>query len=174
MSISRRQFFRGLVGQNNDQTSRRQRTTAAVDAFVRTNLLPYDFALTGEQTEEALFAARNEVDLDSSDDALRWENRLKIREVVDALIERWRSEYLRAEEVRREAGSLVAEFLAQAPPEDLESLRRRFYIPYSAVLEEEVERQVRSWLGGLSNDRLAACDAPALRELVFSELRSWC
>lgn len=174
MSISRRHFFRGLVGQNADQRTR-QRRVAAVEAYVRTNLLPYDFALTGEQSAEALDAARKAVDLDSGEEALTWESRIRIREIVEEMVQRWRDEYLKAEDRRREAGPLVAEFLAsEATPQDLENLRLRFHIPYPAVLEEEIERQVRAWLGGLSNARLADCDNGVLRELVFSELRSWC
>ena len=56
MSISRRRFFRGLVGKNEARTNFKRRVQA-VEAYVRTNLLPYDFAVTGEQTAEALAAA---------------------------------------------------------------------------------------------------------------------
>jgi hypothetical protein len=41
-------------------------------------------------------------------------------------------------------------------------------------LSNEIEQLVRVWLSSLPNSRLAACDSPNLRELVFSELRSWC
>ena len=173
MSISRRRFFRGLVGQDTEQHRTKRR--AAVEAHVRTNLFPYDFALTAEQAQEALAAAVAVTDLDSTDEVLTYDLRLRIRDLVEEKIERWRDEYLRAEEVRREATSFVAEFLSfEATPEDLDELRRRFHVPYPAVLEEEIDRQVQAWLSGLSNARLAACDNAAVRELVFSELRSWC
>lgn len=175
MSISRRQFFRGLAGQGEDRQRGRQARVVAVEAYVRTNLLPYDFALTGEQTDKVLRAALASVEIDAEDELLTYERRTRLREIVEEMVEQWREEYLRAEETRREAMSFVAEFLSvEATPEDLLKLRQRFYVPYPAVLEEEIERQVRAWLSGLSNARLAGCAGDALRDLVFSELRSWC
>lgn len=147
-----------------------------MEAYVRTNLLPYDFALSAEQTSEALSAAIAEVDLDTIEDGiLTYQHGLRIRDVVEEKVQRWRDEYLKAEEVRREAIPFVREFLSlEAAPDDLERLRQRFHVPYPAVLEEEIERQVQNWLGGLSNERLASCDPAATRDLVFSEIRSWC
>ena len=146
-----------------------------VENYVRTNLLPYDFALTAEQTSEALAAAIAGVDLSAIEDVLPSTLRLKIRDIADDKIERWRGEYLKAEDVRREALPLVAEFLTvEAGPDDRDRLRQRFHIPYPAVLEEEIERQVHIWLAGLSNAFLANSDPAAIRDLVFSELRSWC
>ena len=52
MEMSRRQFFRGLTGKDR---------AAAIDAFVRTNLLPYDFSLTGEQIEQLLGTVRSKL-----------------------------------------------------------------------------------------------------------------
>jgi hypothetical protein len=174
MAISRRQFFRGLAGPTAEQ--KRERRARAVETYVRTNLLPYDFGLSAEQTSEALAAAIAEVDLDTfEDEQLTYQHCLRIRDIVEEKVQRWRDEYLKAEDVRREAIPFVREFLSlEATPDDLETLRQRFHAPYPAVLEEEIERQVQNWLGGLSNGRLAGCDSAATRDLVFSELRSWC
>jgi len=174
MALSRRQFFRGLVGPTPEQ--QKERRVHAVETYVRTNLLPYDFGLNAEQTSEALSAAIAEVDLETIEDGmLTYQHCLRIRDVVEEKVQRWRDEYLKAEEVRREAIPFVREFLSlEAAPADLETLRQRFHVPYPAVLEEEIEGQVQNWLGGLSNARLAGCDSAAIRELVFSELRSWC
>ena len=173
MSISRRRFFRGLVGK--DEENELKRRIQAVEAYVRTHLLPYDFALTGEQTAETLAAAVAAIEINADGEVPDDEQRSRIREVVEAKVERWRDDYLKAVEVRRAAIPLVREFLSvEATPEDLERLRQRFHIPYSAVLEEEIERQILAWLGGLSNARLSACDRIAIRELVLPELRSWC
>jgi hypothetical protein len=174
MALSRRQFFRGLVGPTPEQ--QREKRVKAVEAYVRTNLLPYDFGLSAEQTSEALAAAVAGVDLDTIEDgSLTYQHCLRIRDIVEEKVQRWRDEYLKAEEVRREAIPFVREFLSlEAAPDELETLRQRFHIPYPAVLEEEIERQVQNWLGGLSNARLAGCDPAAIRDLVFSELRSWC
>ena len=68
MAISRRQFFRGLVGPTPEQL--RERRVHAVETYVRTNLLPYDFGLSAEQTSEALSAAIAEVDLDTIEDGI--------------------------------------------------------------------------------------------------------
>ena len=174
MAISRRQFFRGFAGPTPEQ--QRERRLHAVDTYVRTNLLPYDFGLTAEQTSEALAAAIAGIDLETIEDGLlTYDHCLRIRDIVEEKVQRWRAEYLKAEEIRREALSFVREFLSlEASPEDLEKLRQRFYVPYPAVLEDEIERQVQFWLGGLSNARLVSSDAAAIRDLVFSELRSWC
>ena len=147
-----------------------------VKAYVRTNLLPYDFALTAEQTAEVLDAAVAGIDIDSNGAELfTHERRSRLREVVEARVQLYREEYLKAEDARREAILFVFEFLTlEATPEDLQKLRHRFDIPYPAELEGEIERQVRVWAGGLANSRLAGCGGEALRELVFSELRSWC
>jgi hypothetical protein len=174
MAISRRQFFRGFAGPTPEQ--QRERRVRAVDNYVRTNLLPYDFGLSAEQTSEALDAAIAAVDLETIEDGvLTYAHCLCIRDIVENKVQGCREEYLKAEEVRREAVTFVREFLSfEATPDNLETLRQRFHIPYPAVLEDEVERQVQNWLGGLSNARLAGCDTAASRELVFSELRSWC
>jgi len=144
--------------------------------YVRTNLLPYDFGLTAEQTSEALAEAVAGIDLDSiQDDQLTYQHRLRIRDIVEDKVQQWRNEYLKAEDARREAIPFVREFLAlEATPDHLETLRQRFHVPYPAILEDEIERQVQFWLGGVSHARLAGCDIAAIRDLVFSELRSWC
>ena len=175
MAISRRQFFRGLRGQSEDRQRERQSRISAVEAYVRTNLLPYDFGLTREQTDKILELAVAEVQIDAEDELLTYERRTRISEVVEKMVDQCREEYLRAEDSRREAIPFVAEFLTvEATPEDLLKLRQRFHIPYPAVLEDEIERKVREWLSGLSNAKLAECSGDALRDLVLSELRSWC
>ena len=136
---------------------------------------------SGAMSIDSLEADKLPADLKAkSKDELRAEltERAKKREQAQKEINdlaKQRDEYLKAEDLRRDALSLVSEFLSlEATPEDHEKLRQRFHIPYPAVLEEEIERQVRAWLGGLSNAFLAGCDSASIRELVFSELRSWC
>jgi uncharacterized membrane protein len=171
MAISRRQFFRGLTGQGQDP----QRRIADVKAYVRTNLLPYDFALTPEQTDDTLETAVAGINVDSDGELLTNERRNRLREIVEARVQLYREEYLKAEDARREAILFVQEFLAlEASPEDVKKLGDRFDTPPSASLNEGIEREIRTWLAGLPNSRLADCDSGALRELVFSELRSWC
>src|SRR6188508_336711 len=102
MAISRRQFFRGFGGPTPEQ--QRERRIRAVDTYVRTNLLPYDFGLTAEQTSEALAAAIAGIDLETIEDGLlTYDHCLRIRDIVEEKVQRWRAEYLKAEEIRREA-----------------------------------------------------------------------
>jgi hypothetical protein len=174
MSLSRRQFFRGLVGQKEDHQREAQRR-AAVEAYVRTNLLPYDFALTAEQTVEVLAAVVAQADIEGDEDLLTWERCGRMREIADEKVEGWREEFLKAEEARRLAPIYVAEFFAmEATPDDLRRLGERFRLPGPEALEKEIEREIRYWLSGLQNARLAAFADTDIRALIFSEIRSWC
>jgi hypothetical protein len=146
----------------------------SVESYVRTNLLPYDFPLSAEQTAEALCAAVEGIEITTDGELLDDMHVKRLREIVEERVERWRAEYLGAEEARREAVPFVREFLSQAKPEDLCALKQRLQTPNDAVSEEEIERQVRVWLSSVTNSRLAVCNRSDLRELVFSELRSWC
>lgn len=175
MAISRRQFFRGVVGKGEARQRDQERRISELDIYVRTNLLPYDFALTGEQTAEVLAAVRSALSIEDGQDLFTYERRQQMNQVVEETVRPWREEYWKAEELRRDAAVLVQEFLAvKATPQDRLKLGQRFHIPSPVDLDEEIARQVQVWLAGLSNARMAACDTPALRELVFSELRSWC
>ena len=173
MPISRRQFFRGLVGQSDDRQREQLKRTLEVESYVRTNLLPYDFALTGDQSAEVLAAAIGGVDIDGNGDLLTYENRMRLREIVDTKVQVWREEYLQAEDVRRDA-SFVEEFFHEATAEELERLGTFLQMPYPADLHQEVDRQIRVWLSGLPNAFLAKSTHEELRELVFSQIRSWC
>jgi hypothetical protein len=175
MAISRRQFFRGIVGQGEGRQREEGRNISHLDTYVRTNLLPYDFALTGEQIDEVLATVRTAIQPADDEELFTYERRQRMNQIVEETVRPWREEYLKAEEVRREAAILVQDFLAvETTPEERTKLCERFHIPYPAVLEEEIARQVQAWLAGLSNARVAACDGAALRDLVFSEIKSWC
>ena len=171
MSISRRKFFQGFARQGEG----RQRRIDESRAYVRAHFLPYDFALTDDQISNILDATVTRIGLDSSDEPLTEDQKNRLRTIAEEEIERYRQEYLRAEEVREAGVLLVTAFLRQeAFPEDLEGLRRRFQVPQSESLDDEIERQVRFWISSLSNARLSACSEDTLKELVFSEIRSWC
>jgi hypothetical protein len=146
-----------------------------VENYVRTNLLPYDFALTTEQTAEILKTAVAEIDPDGDDEVLGDELRIRLQQIVEEKVQPWRDEYLQAEDARRDAIPFILEFLRlEASSEQIQRLRDRFQIPSPAPLEEELERQVRAWMSSLPNRQLADCREDSLRELVFSEIRSWC
>jgi len=173
MSISRRQFFRGLTPHGTDPQQDYLRRVQTVESYVRRNLLPYDFALTAEQTAEVLRAAVDGIEVATEGELLD-DNRLRqLREIVEERVQVWRQEYLKAEEARQLAIPLVREFLSQVTPEDMGRLQQRCRSSNSS-LSSNIEREVQVWLSSLPNSRLAICDSPKLRELVFSELRSWC
>ena len=174
MPISRRNFFRGLVGQGDNRQREQEKRVRAVESWVRTNLLPYDFALSGEQTAEILAAAVAAAPIDGEDELLTHKLRLRLREIVEQRVEQFREEFLNAEHARSEAIAYVKGYLSEVTPEDIQRLCAHFQIPDSHPFEEEIVLQTRYWLGGLPNSSLAALDHDALRELVLSELRSWC
>lgn len=175
MAISRRGFFRGLTGKAEDPERELQKRKLAVESYIRAYLLPYDFPLTAEQTAEVLAAATEAIDLNAEGELLTVERIGRMSKIVDSRLERWRDEYLKAEKVQSEAVAFVEDFLSfEASPEQLDRLRQRFQLPDTRALEEEIARQIRVWLASLPNARVASLDSPAARDLVFSEIRSWC
>lgn len=184
MSISRRQFFRGMAGQGEGRQRAHDQMVSELDAYVRTSFLPYDFSLTAEQTDALLSAVRMGIGIegvDSTDELLSYQRRQRMHDIVEETVRPWREEYWKAEEVRRSACVLVQEFFAiEATPEDRLKLSQRFHLPSPtdpsnpSNIEAETDRRVQSWLAGLPNAYIATCDDNTLRELVFAELRSWC
>lgn len=146
MEMSRRQFFRGLTGKDR---------AAALDAFVRTNLLPYDFSLTDEQIEHLLGAVRSKLAGGKGTD-FSSEERQRMTEIAQQLIRAWREDYWNAEEKRREGIEFIHEFIR------------------TTATPEALERKAVSWLYNLPNARLAPLNAAELKELVFSQMNAWC
>ena len=164
-----------MVGQGEGRQREEERQSTALDTYVRTNLLPYDFALTGEQTDQVLAAVRAVIQPVEGEDLFTYERRQQMNHSVEETVRPWREEYWKAEEVRRDAAIMVQQFFAvETTPEERVKLCQRFHVSYPAVLEEEIARQVQVWLAGLPNARVAACDGSVLRDLVFSEIKSWC
>ncbi len=163
-----------MVGQGEARQRDEDRRVSELDAYVRTNLLPYDFALTADQTGEVLAAVRAVIDPDA-EDLFTYDRRQQMNQIVEETVRPWREEHWKAEEMRRDAAIMVQNFLSvETTPEERSKLCLRFEIPYPTALEEEIARQIQSWLAGLPNARVAACDSSALRDLVFSEIKSWC
>jgi hypothetical protein len=145
MEMSRRQFFRGLTGKDR---------ATAIAAFVRTNLLPYDFSLTGEQIDQLQEAVRSKLAGGKGSD-FSSEERQRMADIAQEMIRAWREDYWNAEEKRREGSEFIREFiLSSAAPEGLEG------------------RGV-SWLYSLPNARLARLSAAELKELVLSQMNAW-
>src|SRR5262245_4002030 len=100
MAISRRQFFRGMVGQSEVRQRTQEEKNSALDTYVRTNLLPYDFGLTAEQTDQVLEAVRTGIQAGCEEDPFTYERRLQMNQIVEETVRPWREDYWRAEEVR--------------------------------------------------------------------------
>jgi hypothetical protein len=167
MPISRRAFFRPWAAKAVDRATE-------IDRHVRTHLLPYDFSLTDDQVALTLAAVKAELLHGEADLAAR-DTRQRMADIANRTVQPWREEYWKAEEARRNARTYVRDFCAlEASADDLQRIRARFAIPYLTVLEDEIERRAVSWLYSLPNAQLAHLDAAGLRELVFSELKSWC
>jgi len=152
-----------------------------MDTYVRTHLLPYDFALTAEQESELLTSVRSALEETSDEELFSAILRFKVEEVADTKIRRWRSEnqqneqVIRLREVRDSAADYVSAFLnGQATPAAIEQLRVRFAIEDSRLLEGELAKQIREWIVGMDDSELLQYDVVTVKDLVFAQLRSWC
>jgi hypothetical protein len=171
MQMSRRQFFRGFAGK--DGLRRPLSREEAIDAYVRTNLLPYDFCLTDDQLEQLLEAVRSEL-AGAGPAEISNEERRRMAAIAREMIHGWRDHSWKADEKRRDAIALVHEFLeTEATAECVERMRNRFQISSSRTLEDEVERLATSWLYGLPNAHLSSLNPDELKNLVFAEMRAW-
>ena len=152
-----------------------------MDAYVRTNLLPYDFSLTAEQ-EAQLFAAVRAALEDTGDEELFSAIiRFKVDEVVDAKIRPWRdasqlNEQLnRVKELRDSTAGYVSTFLnGQATPAAIEQLKQRFAIQDARALDTELRKQIQEWVATVEDSDLLQYDVVTVKDLVFAQLRSWC
>jgi hypothetical protein len=152
-----------------------------MDTYVRTHLLPYDFALTAEQETELLTSVRSTLEETSDEELFSSILRFKVEEVADKKLRRWRNENqlkeqaIRLREVRDSAADYVSAFLrGQATPAVIEQLRVRFAIEDSGLLERELARQIREWIAAVDDSELLQYDVVTVKDLVFAQLRSWC
>src|SRR6516165_6192943 len=181
MSFSRRQFFRRLVRPNQKTPEERRDRYQLMDNYVRTQLLPYDFALTLEQESELFASVRAELEATNDEELFAAILRFKVEEVVDRKMRPWREEnHLkeqanRLKEVRQAAVGYVNAFLnAQATPAAVEQLKTRFAITDPIALEAELMRRIQEWIATVDDKELIRYDVVSVRDLVFAELRSWC
>ena len=90
VSLSRRQFFRRLVRPGEKTREERQSRYEVMDAYVRTNLLPYDFSLTAEQEAELLAAVRSGLEESNDEELFSAIVRFRVDEIVDSKVRPWR------------------------------------------------------------------------------------
>jgi len=159
----------------------RQARYEVMDAYVRTNLLPYDFALSAEQEGQLFAAVRSALEETADEELFSAIIRFKVDEVVDGKIRPWRdasqlNEQLnRIKELRDTAAGYVNGFLnGQATPAAVEQLKQHFAIQDSKLLEAELRKQIQEWIATVPDSDLLQYDVVTVKDLVFAQLRSWC
>jgi hypothetical protein len=181
MSLSRRQFFRRLMRPGQKSGEERQTRYDLMDTYVRTHLFPYDFSLTAPQESELLASVRSALEGTSDEELFSAILRFKVEEVADAHIRRWREESRlkeqadRLKEIRASAADYVSTFLnAQASPAAIGQLKARFGVADIVALEGELRNRIQEWIGTVDDGLLLSHDVVTVKDLVFSQLRSWC
>src|SRR2546421_11141408 len=101
MSLSRRQFFNRLMRPGHKSPEERQARYDLMHTYVRTHLLPYDFALTAEQEAELFEAVHRDLEETSDEDLFSAILRFKVEEVVDRKVRLWREQNQLKEQVQR-------------------------------------------------------------------------
>ena len=176
MPLSRRQFFRRLWSPGDKASPRRLARYEEIKKDVRSYHFPYDFSLTEGQSD--LLFADIQFTLEATQDDELFSTRIvdRIGKLADSRIQMWRDLSLGwVKEVRHYAADYVSEFLSsEASPETVEQLKRRFEIDDLAALETELKKQVRNWIADIEDEKLQQYDIISVKDLVFSELRSWC
>jgi hypothetical protein len=152
-----------------------------MDTYVRTHLLPYDFALTAAQESELFGSVRSALEEASDEELFSAILRFKVEEVADRKIRPWREENQlkeqlnRINEIRLSAADYVNAFLnGQATPVAIEQLKTRFAVDDSDGLEAELKKRIRDWVGTVDDSELLQYDVISVKDLVFAQLRSWC
>jgi hypothetical protein len=152
-----------------------------MDAYVRTNLLPYDFSLTAEQEAELFATVRKALEDTGDEELFSAIIRYKVDEVVDSKIRPWReASYLdeernRLRELRRIAVDYVTVFLnGQGSPTAVEQLKQELAIHDIQALEVELRKRIQEWIRTVEDSELLRYDVVTVKDLVFAQLRSWC
>jgi len=150
-------------------------------AYVRTDLLPYDFALSAEQEIELFAAVRSDLEETNDEELFSAILRFKVEEVVDRKIRLWRQQNQEKEqsnrlsEIRDSAPSYVGTFLnGQATSATIEQLGASFGIEDLEVLEAALKTRIQEWISTVDDSELERYDVVSVKDLVFAELRSWC
>jgi len=93
MPLSRRQFFRRFVNPGARTVQDRLTRYAAVDSYVRTHLLPYDFAVTDQQCSELYAEVRRTLEIMDDDELFAPEVYRTVDMVADGKLQPWREAY---------------------------------------------------------------------------------
>jgi hypothetical protein len=93
MALSRRQFFRQFVNPSERTAQERLTRYSILLAYVRTNLLPYDFGVTDQQVSELMAEVRANLERATNEDLFSSEIYSLIDQVAAAKIQPWREAY---------------------------------------------------------------------------------
>ena len=152
-----------------------------MDAYTRTHLLPYDFALTADQESELFAAVRADLEATNDEELFSSILRFKVEEVVDRKIRLWREQnqlneqLIRLNEIRHAAPDYAATFLnGQATPAAIEQLKTLFATEDLKALEAELRRRIQDWIATVDDSELLQYDVVTVKDLVFAQLRAWC
>lgn len=182
MALSRRQFFRRFLGPTEDSPTAPESRAAryeVLETYVRTQLLPYDFALSEEQEQELYARVRKHLETVEDAELQSVFVRGQVEEVVEAALTPWReADRLQVQRERnrevREAGiSSVNEFVhIFGSPSTLLALRRKLQATELEHLEGMLREEVRGWMASLSEEELLQYDIFTVKDVVFAKIRS--
>jgi hypothetical protein len=152
-----------------------------MDAYVRTNLLPYDFGLTEAQEAELFSAVRTALEETGDEELFSAIVRFRVDEVVDSKIRPWREassldeEGSKLRELRRIAVDYVNLFLnGQGSRTTIEQLQQKLATYDIPALEVALRKQIQEWIQTVEDSELLKYDVVTVKDLVFDQLRSWC
>jgi hypothetical protein len=180
MALSRRQFFRRFLGPDKENHQRLVRYEA-LEAHVRTRLLPYDFSLSEQQEVELFADVRAALESISNDELFTTAVPERLEEIVELKLQPWRAESWerfqseRIREIRESAPDYVTAFLTmQATVATIDKLKARFGAEDASALEAELRKRIQAWVASADDERILQYDIFTIKDLVFAQLRSWC
>jgi hypothetical protein len=181
MSLDRRQFFRRIWSPAEKRLARRAERYEALETYVRTRLLPYDFTLDEEQERSLLAAVRGELESLPDDELFSYTAHTRVEAVVDRTLQPWRHQsHLsgreeRLREVRAAAPDYVTAFLntdTESPV--IEQMKQNYGIDDIDELGRLLRSQIETWINDVDDRLVLQYDVVSVQELVFAQLRSWC
>jgi hypothetical protein len=144
-------------------------------SYVGAILIPFDFSLTPEQTSQVFSIADEALQTSSDEDLFSDAIRIRLDQLIEPHIKRWYTDLLdHVQEVQQCAPDYVTTFLREGSSEEVEQLMKRFNITDWDALDTELRKQIRTWIDGFDNEKLRQYDVVTVKDLVFTELRSWC
>jgi len=174
MPLNRRQFFRSFWSPQKT-LAQRQEQYRIMKSYVGAILIPFDFSLTPEQTSEVFDIADSALQASSDEDLFSDAIRIRLDKLIEPRIKTWYMELLdHVEQIRQIAPDYVTAFLRESSTEEVEQLMKRFGITDWDALDTELRKQIQSWINGFDNENVRKYDASSTKDLVFTELRSWC